>query len=73
VDIDVAQHLHLCINTLATRRSIEALAMAGAVKRSLSIGDRRASVDPSADAALAKMGYASELPRNLSMLSVLGL
>lgn len=31
------------------------------------------SKDPSADAALAKMGYASELPRNLSMLSVLGL
>ncbi|KAF2182795.1 amino acid permease-like protein [Zopfia rhizophila CBS 207.26] len=34
---------------------------------------RRGSVDPSADAALAKMGYASELPRNLSMLSVLGM
>ena len=40
---------------------------------------RKASVasgargDGSADAALAKMGYASELPRNLSMLSVLGL
>lgn len=29
--------------------------------------------DPSADAALAKMGYQSELPRNLSMLSVLGM
>jgi hypothetical protein len=29
--------------------------------------------DPSADAALAKMGYQSELPRNLSMMSVLGL
>jgi hypothetical protein len=49
-------------------------------KRSMSItaGGRKASVgdgskDPSADAALAKMGYASELPRNLSMLSVLGL
>ncbi len=26
-----------------------------------------------ADAALARMGYKSELPRNLSMLSVLGL
>jgi hypothetical protein len=26
-----------------------------------------------ANAALAKMGYKSELPRNLSMLSVLGL
>ena len=51
-------------------------------KRSMSINQtgagRKASVasiskDPSADAALAKMGYASELPRNLSMLSVLGL
>lgn len=51
-------------------------------KRSMSItatgAGRKASVaggskDPSADAALAKMGYASELPRNLSMLSVLGL
>ncbi|KAF2269014.1 amino acid permease-like protein [Lojkania enalia] len=42
-------------------------------KRSLSITQRRGSVDPSADAALAKMGYTSELPRNLSMLSVLGL
>ncbi|KAF2006188.1 polyamine transporter TPO5 [Amniculicola lignicola CBS 123094] len=44
-------------------------------KRSLSItgAQRRGSVDPSADAALAKMGYASELPRNLSMLSVLGM
>lgn len=35
-------------------------------------GGRR-SHDASADAALAKMGYKSELPRNLSMLSVLGL
>jgi hypothetical protein len=46
------------------------------VKRSLSVASatqRRGSVDPSADAALAKMGYASELPRNLSMLSVLGM
>ena len=52
-------------------------------KRSMSItqtgAGRKASVasgargDGSADAALAKMGYASELPRNLSMLSVLGL
>lgn len=32
-----------------------------------------AKVDASADAALAKMGYQSELPRNLSMLSVLGM
>jgi hypothetical protein len=29
--------------------------------------------DEGADAALAKMGYQSELPRNLSMMSVLGL
>lgn len=51
-------------------------------KRSMGItqtgAGRKASVasnskDPSADAALAKLGYASELPRNLSMLSVLGL
>lgn len=36
---------------------------------------RRPSVEASvnADAALEKMGYKSELPRNLSMLSVLGL
>lgn len=27
----------------------------------------------SADAQLAKMGYKSELPRNLSMMSILGL
>ncbi|KAF2031616.1 amino acid permease-like protein [Setomelanomma holmii] len=38
-----------------------------------SMGRRGSTVDPSADAALAKMGYASELPRNLSMMSVLGL
>ena len=31
------------------------------------------SIDVSADADLAKMGYKSELPRNLSMLSVLGM
>ncbi|KAF2121273.1 amino acid permease-like protein [Lophiotrema nucula] len=44
------------------------------VKRSISVdGGRRGSIDPHADAALAKMGYASELPRNLSMLSVLGM
>jgi hypothetical protein len=51
-------------------------------KRNMSItqtgAGRKASVasnskDPSADAALAKLGYTSELPRNLSMLSVLGL
>lgn len=34
---------------------------------------RQASVDAGAEAQLAKMGYQSELPRNLSMLSVLGL
>ena len=34
---------------------------------------RRGSVNPDADAALARMGYKSELPRNLSMMSVLGL
>ncbi|KZF20738.1 putative GABA permease [Xylona heveae TC161] len=33
----------------------------------------RDSVDASADAALAAMGYKSELPRNLSMMSILGL
>lgn len=33
----------------------------------------RQSVDASAEEALARMGYKSELPRNLSMLSVLGL
>jgi hypothetical protein len=32
-----------------------------------------ATVDASADAALARMGYKSELPRNLSMMSILGL
>ena len=41
-------------------------------KRSLSITQQRGA-DPSADAALAKLGYTSELPRNLSMLSVLGM
>ena len=34
---------------------------------------RQGSKDANADAALAKMGYTSELPRHLSMLSVLGL
>jgi len=34
---------------------------------------RQASVDASADEALAKMGYKSELPRHLSMMSILGL
>ncbi|PSN67812.1 amino acid permease-like protein [Corynespora cassiicola Philippines] len=43
------------------------------MKRSMSIEQRRGSTDPSADAQLAKMGYASELPRNLSMISVLGM
>ncbi|KAF2016415.1 amino acid permease-like protein [Aaosphaeria arxii CBS 175.79] len=48
--------------TSAARRSI-----ASATKRHGSVSD------PTADAQLAKMGYKSELPRNLSMLSVLGL
>ncbi|KAM5435787.1 hypothetical protein MferCBS31731_006236 [Microsporum ferrugineum] len=34
---------------------------------------QRASEDANANAALAKMGYKSELPRNLGMMSVLGL
>ncbi|CAI7568073.1 unnamed protein product [Penicillium crustosum] len=34
---------------------------------------RSSSVDASANEALARMGYKSELPRNLSMLSILGL
>ncbi|KAI9878580.1 MAG: hypothetical protein M1830_000491 [Pleopsidium flavum] len=34
---------------------------------------RKNSVDASADAALARMGYKSELPRGLSMMSILGL
>ncbi|KAB8218570.1 hypothetical protein BDV33DRAFT_192676 [Aspergillus novoparasiticus] len=34
---------------------------------------RQNSTDANADAALARMGYKSELPRNLSMLSILGL
>ncbi|KAH8716841.1 amino acid permease-like protein [Phaeosphaeriaceae sp. PMI808] len=38
-----------------------------------SVERRGSTVDPNADAALAKMGYQSELPRNLSMMSVLGL
>lgn len=33
----------------------------------------RQSVDANADEALARMGYKSELPRNLSMMSILGL
>ena len=35
--------------------------------------DRKASVSSNADAALARMGYQSELPRRLSMMSILGL
>jgi len=34
---------------------------------------RKNSVDASADAALARMGYKSELPRSLSMMSIMGL
>ncbi|KAF2491774.1 amino acid permease-like protein [Lophium mytilinum] len=41
--------------------------------RKASLTPRTGSVDAHADAALAKMGYTSELPRNLSMLSVLGM
>jgi hypothetical protein len=33
----------------------------------------RNSFDNNADAALAKLGYKAELPRNLSMMSVMGL
>jgi len=47
--------------------------MPAATMRKASITSRTGSVDAHADAALAKMGYASELPRNLSMLSVLGM
>ncbi|KAE9969099.1 hypothetical protein BLS_005506 [Venturia inaequalis] len=46
--------------------------MSEARKLSVASG-RRGSVDAKADNALATMGYASELPRNLSMLSVLGM
>lgn len=43
-------------------------------KNSLASIDRRRSVEATAaDDALAKMGYKAELPRSLSMLSVLGL
>jgi hypothetical protein len=38
-----------------------------------SMGRQGSTTDPGANAALAKMGYQSELPRNLSMMSVLGL
>ncbi|OQN99623.1 hypothetical protein B0A48_14765 [Cryoendolithus antarcticus] len=43
------------------------------MKRRLSSAPRASSIDHGADADLAKMGYKSELPRNLSMLSVLGM
>jgi hypothetical protein len=46
--------------------------MSGLRKSSVASG-RRGSVDVKADNALATMGYQSELPRNLSMLSVLGM
>lgn len=43
-------------------------------KDSMASVDRRRSIGATAaDDALAKMGYKSELPRSLSMLSVLGL
>ncbi|KAI1411601.1 hypothetical protein F5Y13DRAFT_165341 [Hypoxylon sp. FL1857] len=38
-----------------------------------SAGRRRSLEATAADDALAKMGYKAELPRSLSMLSVLGL
>lgn len=38
-----------------------------------SAGPRRSAEMTAADDALAKMGYKAELPRSLSMLSVLGL
>lgn len=40
---------------------------------SASSGPMRSASATAADADLARMGYKSELPRNLSMLSVLGL
>ena len=46
------------------------------MRRGSAQDDVRARADDStvsADAALAKMGYKSELPRNLGMMSVLGL
>ena len=45
-----------------------------AINRKLSTGSKRkGSTDDAADANLAKLGYESKLPRNLSMLSILGL
>lgn len=41
--------------------------------RKLSVARQGSVKDTNADAELAQMGYKSELPRNLSMLSVLGL
>lgn len=41
--------------------------------RKLSAARKGSVVDSNADATLAQMGYKAELPRNLSMLSVLGL
>lgn len=38
-----------------------------------SVVSRTRTIDVGADADLAKMGYKAELPRNLSMLSVLGM
>lgn len=38
-----------------------------------SAGRRKSGEGTAADDALAKMGYKAELPRSLSMLSVLGL
>lgn len=39
----------------------------------ISLGMSTLRADTSADAQLAKMGYKAELPRNLSMMSILGL
>jgi len=36
-------------------------------------GSRKGSINHAADAELARLGYKAELPRSLSMLSVLGL
>lgn len=43
------------------------------MRRDSASGDGRTAADENANAALAKMGYQSELPRNLGMMSVLGL
>lgn len=49
--------------------------MDSTTRRRLSVGSARrgSTSDHAADADLAKLGYKSELPRSLSMLSVLGM